>query len=616
MNGSGHHSSRRSTLASRPADLRDSRLSTIGGDGGFMGRTPQTVRNMPSSVRRNSVFASTGRSRPSMAPGMYTNLPLRDPRPIRDKGFQAHCMRNVNEFLVSARYPAPITSKTLVSPTAKEFQLIFRFLIDTLVDHGTGWSKKFEDDALMILKDLKYPGMDTVSKTAFTAPGAPQSWFGMLGMLNWLVELCKAHENWNDGHCISDPILLAPHLLPLDHPHLEDRLLWDFASKTYDQWFDGGAEEFPEAEHELELMYDRMSITAVKEIDKLEATFTKRNLELQQLHAQEPPLKKLEDEYLQLMEDKTKFIAFIELNKQKAEKTRQAILKIREAISGQNQDLAGLRSELSSIETAVAAQNLSPDEVNRMNHERESLSRGLDDLRAKIVEASQMAYDQEMMVTKSMDRFETLLADYTAFCHQLGLLTRSADIIFRDNAEFDYKIEVDLGVEDLDDLRTSGYHMRTTILQGLQSLRERHRQELIDLSDNRIAMEDYCDRLGQQVAGQMEAARTLEVKLKMINDQAELAQNKMNAENTVTNKTIFKLENDVTAMMAATQQGVLVSQSQLESTRIAYTELRHKATILQDSLVAQIGSHIDVIIKAKEHSANSLRSIKALAETQ
>ncbi|KAK6904037.1 hypothetical protein I203_107551 [Kwoniella mangroviensis CBS 8507] len=615
MSGSGHHSSRRSTLASRPADLRDSRSSTIGGtggDGGFMGRTPQTTKNMPSSVRRNSVFASTGRSRASMAPGMYTNLAFRDPRPIRDKGFQSDCMRNVNEFLVSARYPAPISSKTLVSPTAKEFQSIFRFLIDTLVEQGTGWSKKFEDDALMILKDLKYPGMDTISKTAFTAPGAPQSWFGMLGMLNWLVELCKAHENWNDGHCISDPILSAPHLLPLDHPHLEDRLLWDFASRTYDQWFDGGAEEFPEAEHELELMYDRMAMTAVRESDKLEATFTKRNLELQQLHVQEPPLKKFEDEYLQLMEDKTKFIAFIELNKQKAEKTRQAILKIRDAISGQNQDLTGQRLELSSIETAVAAQNLTPDEVNRMNHERESLSRGLDDLRTKIVEASQMAYDQEMLVTKSMDRFETLLADYTASCHQIGLLTRSADL----TGQLDYKIEVDLGVEDLEDLRTSGIHMRSTVWQGLQNLRERYRQELIDLSDNRIALEDYCDRLGQQVEGQTEEVRTLEVKLKMINDQAELAQNKLNTENTVTNKTIFKLENDVTAMMAATQQGVLVSQSQLESTRIAYTELRHKATILHDSLVAQIGSHIDMIIKAKEHSANSLRSIKTLAETQ
>ncbi|WRT65052.1 uncharacterized protein IL334_001994 [Kwoniella shivajii] len=60
----------------------------------------------------------------------------------------------------------------------------------------------------------------------------------------------------------------------------------------------------------------------------------------------------------------------------------------------------------------------------------------------------------------------------------------------------------------------------------------------------------------------------------------------------------------------------LITQSQLESTKIAFKELGHKTALLQDSLLAQIGSHIDVIIKAKEHAANSHRSIKALAETQ
>ena len=58
--------------------------------------------------------------------------------------------------------------------------------------------------------------------------------------------------------------------------------------------------------------------------------------------------------------------------------------------------LEQLRSDLIRTEEAVAAQNLSPDEVQRMNHERESLSRNLDDLRGKIIEASQQAYDQEM----------------------------------------------------------------------------------------------------------------------------------------------------------------------------------------------------------------------------
>jgi kinetochore protein NDC80 len=54
-----------------------------------------------------------------------------------------------------------------------------------------------------------------------------------------------------------DPLLTPAIELPLDHPNLEDRLLWEFSSKSYKEWFDGGAEDFPELERELEEVYGR-----------------------------------------------------------------------------------------------------------------------------------------------------------------------------------------------------------------------------------------------------------------------------------------------------------------------------------------------------------------------
>lgn len=69
----------------------------------------------------------------------------------------------------------------------------------------------------------------------------------------------QAHDNWFDPEIVSDPLLTPAKDLPIDHPNLEERLLWDFSSKTYKQWFDGGAEEFPEAEQELEEVYGEAS---------------------------------------------------------------------------------------------------------------------------------------------------------------------------------------------------------------------------------------------------------------------------------------------------------------------------------------------------------------------
>jgi hypothetical protein len=51
----------------------------------------------------------------------------------------------------------------------------------------------------------------------------------------------------------------------------------------------------------------------------------------------QPPLKKLEQEHVQLISDKTKFIQFIDLHKQKHEKLRQAIDRTKAAIADQGE---------------------------------------------------------------------------------------------------------------------------------------------------------------------------------------------------------------------------------------------------------------------------------------
>jgi kinetochore protein NDC80 len=45
-------------------------------------------------------------------------------------------------------------------------------------------------------------------------------------------------------------------------------------------------------------------------------------------------------------------------------------------------------------------------------------------------------------------------------------------------------------------------------------------------------------------------------------------------------------------------------------------ELRHKTALLQDAVVAQLSAQIDVVIKAKEHAANSLKGVRTFAEAQ
>jgi kinetochore protein NDC80 len=102
-----------------------------------------------------------------------------------------HCRDNIAEFLASHRCPHPFGPKYLTSPTTKEFQNMFKFLVTEVLDPGFVWGKSFESDCVQILRDMRYPTPEQVGKTALSAAGAPNTWPPILAMLNWLVELSR-----------------------------------------------------------------------------------------------------------------------------------------------------------------------------------------------------------------------------------------------------------------------------------------------------------------------------------------------------------------------------------------------------------------------------------------
>jgi SMC interacting uncharacterized protein involved in chromosome segregation len=142
------------------------------------------------SARRSSQFSGKARAGIPHYP-----LPTKDVRPIRDRHFQARMARTVFEYLQDAQCPVTnLSLKNLQSPTLKDFQAIFRFLIirnDPQYQFGKA-NKKFEDEFLMLLKDLRYPHADQITKTHLAAANSQHSWPTILAVLYWIVEWTKA----------------------------------------------------------------------------------------------------------------------------------------------------------------------------------------------------------------------------------------------------------------------------------------------------------------------------------------------------------------------------------------------------------------------------------------
>lgn len=126
-----------------------------------------------------------------MAPGYGVHQAFKDPRPVKATAYTNQCKENIAEYLSHCKAQLSLSSNWQASPTAREFQDLFRYLAMELIGPHFPWGKSFEKDCLAILRDLHYPVLDTISKTAVTAPGSHQSWPHIVAMLDWMVELCK-----------------------------------------------------------------------------------------------------------------------------------------------------------------------------------------------------------------------------------------------------------------------------------------------------------------------------------------------------------------------------------------------------------------------------------------
>jgi hypothetical protein len=115
-----------------------------------------------------------------------------DPRPLKSLAFKEQAGATIIAFFQRHPRAPQVTEKTMLSPTQVEFQQMFKFLVVVVLDDDYAFGKggkKFDEECIQLLKDLEYPAMSGLSRTAIGAPGSPTNWPAMLAMLLWLVEL-------------------------------------------------------------------------------------------------------------------------------------------------------------------------------------------------------------------------------------------------------------------------------------------------------------------------------------------------------------------------------------------------------------------------------------------
>ena len=118
---------------------------------------------------------------------------LKDTRPLRDRQYQTKMRQDVVSWLQSTEYD--ISMQTLANITGKEYRNIVQYLF-SMLDPGYPFDPqaRFEEEFISALKCLRYPFVGQVDPKWLAAPASMHSWPSLLGVLHWLVVMCKVRR--------------------------------------------------------------------------------------------------------------------------------------------------------------------------------------------------------------------------------------------------------------------------------------------------------------------------------------------------------------------------------------------------------------------------------------
>ncbi|KAK0529180.1 kinetochore-associated Ndc80 complex subunit ndc80 [Tilletia horrida] len=477
---------------------------------GGMGRQSLAVQSTPNQQRvfgRQSLAHNTFRPEPPA---------MKDPRPLRNGAFRGQMEANVKDFVEKTGFTmAGWTNKTIHEPTQQAFVNMFRHVYTHCVDPNYRFgseAKKFEEEVIMLMKDVKYPFVDDLSKTRLTSAGSQQNWPICLGMLDWIVRLGTHAADIGCG--------------PLQRDDEEDndlfyRYLWRCYSKFWQ-----GEDTFPEEYDELRAIYDERMEGLRNEETALEKESAKLDVELLELEAESPLVhEQREDEILQ--SDKAKFSKYNEeVLATRLEKLAMTVEKLKQAVVDSVDELAAKEQERRSLQAQVDAQDMSAEEYERLHGERDHIIKQLAEIARQAQIVTKSNWQVEIDVQRRQSAVEALMSVFNEIGDRVKFLPltmrRSASSRNASNDDEEEELDkIELVPANEETLLPKGLDIKRDIKPAIQGLRQATNATFKSVTDAKIALQDEQENLLERLATLQAEIRSEQERLNTLRDQIE-----------------------------------------------------------------------------------------------
>ncbi|KDQ59539.1 hypothetical protein JAAARDRAFT_126894 [Jaapia argillacea MUCL 33604] len=563
-----------------------------------IGRTP-----LKGNARRGSMWNGGG----GAGAGPSSSQPSKDQRPLRDKGFQNKIRQEIVTWLQD--YGFEISEAALKSITGKDYRAIFEFLIGQLDEnYPFDPDKRMEEQFIQALRSVAYPFVSTMDPKWLAAPASMHCWPALLGVLYWLVEMAKAKESYlSSAHPSLQKIEDVPEQFDLEDHY--QAISFEYYTKGYHLYL-SGQDVFPDLDRMVEDFYNRKNASILEEVEKQREELRALQNEFEEMENSAPPLEKLKEQIKNVKIDEKKFSDLVRHCEQRKISLEKFIEAEKARLVAEEENLQNLRAEEIRLLDIVKVQNLSPDEVIKMNTEHQTLSRSIEEFRKRISETRKIIGDLEVTVARRVSSTEDAIDAYTNLLATLSLFPPLPHPL---PSTIDLRVELNPAASDPKNLLV-GEDVRSVIKPTLGRVAMMKKEERAGVEKERIGVENELDQILVECENLEEEIGEVEKQVVGLVDEADSIREAAQHEAMISGGEASRLQENLAQAKAAAMASGVGVKSRLQTLQIAYQEQMERVNRLKEDTIRAILKNCNDIGAFKKEVENSLIYLKDYAE--
>eukprot|EP00547_Thalassionema_nitzschioides_P005759 CAMPEP_0194219582 /NCGR_PEP_ID=MMETSP0156-20130528/26330_1 /TAXON_ID=33649 /ORGANISM="Thalassionema nitzschioides, Strain L26-B" /LENGTH=621 /DNA_ID=CAMNT_0038949315 /DNA_START=186 /DNA_END=2051 /DNA_ORIENTATION=+ len=563
--------------------------------------------NLPPRNSRRSTMGG-GRRSIGVGRGAGSTVLKQDPRQIHDKAYQTHGLKMLLKFLTDSGYEYQVSLKSLSRPSGKDFSHIVTFLLRHIdPTFGSASELKFEEEVALQFKSMGYPF--PLSKTALVAAGSPHTWPALMAALIWLVEhitvVMKAEEVEKNN---LKKMRAADGFESLQELETKtDKAFFLYLHEAYKAFLAG--DEADQYTEELVDMFEQDNMVIEREIERVTdmngSMVEKVNL-LQEQGATLPTMSKKREEYATDLEQ------FHDLVRQMDEHRAALAKKVEERtqeLHETNSDLEKVNAQIEKIRHKVSEQELSVEDVQKMNSEEARLKEALEKAQSLQKFQKEGLYKSKTEFDNMWEDLELLVREYT---QEASELSRWMDLrsvswkmtLKKTGALTDHQpdlLNVDIPNE-LQPFLREGLEKNVTLFTSTK-------EELQSMLDElELSNEDYTEAVDRK--------KLVLSKLEKVQETSETEREQQDATLQVRLNEVESLQSKIDALQnpAAVEQQIFESQRQYDKLEALHRKHIQDTIVRKQELQNDIQTALDAVHDFHRHVEERLQEIKQYAQ--